>query len=305
MARAFLILTLSFLLVTIRRTSAHVAAGVYRPELPNDFTVVDQRKKLRIIHWFVGWGTNKDFDLAGLEAVASRGELPMITWEPGAGVPNDPAWTLRDAVLSGKNDAYIESWAQGMAAYCKPVLLRFAHEMHATSYPWGLGVNGNTAQDYVDAYRHVHDIFARYNAHNVRWVWNPNTMGTTLAATYIPTYASLYPGNAFVDWVGLDIYNTGTDVDWGAPFWRSFGEVLTEPYKALEAIAPIKPVILPEIGSVETGGSKAQWITDMFSQLPAGFPGVRSVVWFDVDKEAHWELDSSASALAAWEACIH
>ena len=93
------------------------------------------------------------------------------------------------------------------------------------SYPWALGVNGNTAAEYVAAWKHVHAIFVRNGATNVRWVWNPNTMGATTAATYLPLYWSLYPGDEYVDWLGLDIYNTGPSLDWGAPYWRTFPQV--------------------------------------------------------------------------------
>jgi hypothetical protein len=49
---------------------------------------------------------------------------------------------------------------QGMAAYGKPVLLRFAHEMHnQPSYSWAVGVNGNTASDYLAAWDYVHARF--------------------------------------------------------------------------------------------------------------------------------------------------
>ena len=89
------------------------------------------------------------------------------------------------------------------------MLLRFAHEMHDhPEYPWAVGNNGNTASDYVAAYRYVHAIFERFHADNVQWVWNPNTLGDAAPATYVATYQSVYPGDDVVDWIGLDIFNT-------------------------------------------------------------------------------------------------
>ncbi|HEU0167257.1 MAG TPA: glycosyl hydrolase [Chloroflexota bacterium] len=255
---------------------------------------------LGIVHWFVGWGTNKDLDLSALRSVSDRGAVPMITWEPAAGKPEDPTWTLRASVLSGANDQYITSWAQGLAAYGKPVLLRFAHEMHNTSYSWGLGVNGNTAADYVAAWRHVHDIFVQNGAANVKWVWNPNTMGDATTDAYLPIYSSLYPGDDVVDFVGLDVYNTGPDVDWGAPRWRSFSDILSAPYQAITQVSN-KPLILPEVGSAEDGGSKPDWIKDALSPQTLGaFPRLRAFVWFDDNKETQWSLTSSPGAWGAW-----
>jgi beta-mannanase len=283
-----------------------IGLGVYRPEFPNNLSVASSlenasSKKLPIIAWYALWGGWKSaFSASDLDAVSARGSMALITWEPWSGVSSDPAWTLRNAILSGSNDAYIDSWARGMAAFHQPVFLRFAHEMHNQTYPWAVGINGNTAADYVAAWKHVHDIFARYDTSNVKWIWNPNTLGDAPASTYLPIYQSLYPGDAYVDWLGLDIYNTGPNLNWGAPYWRSFSQVLTEPYKAITAMSH-KRLMLPEVASAETGGSKAAWITDMMqTQLPSVFPAVRALVWFDVKKEENWPLDSSSMALDAW-----
>jgi hypothetical protein len=286
------------------------AFGVYRPVFPNDLSAVDEYEgasgaRMDIVHWYALWGGWKSaFSRTDLETVARRGSLPMITWEPWAGRPDDPAWSLRDAILSGQHDVYIESWARGMAEYGGPVLLRFAHEMHHQSYPWAVGRNGNTAEEYVAAWRYIRDAFARHGAANIEWVWNPNTIGRADAAEYGPIYRALYPGDEYVDWVGLDIYNTGPALDWGAPAWRGFGEILAAPYDAITAITD-KPVLLPEVGSAESGGSKAAWIRDAIAvQLPSRFTRVRALIWFDLDKEERWALRSSPEAFEAWSGTV-
>ena len=63
-----------------------------------------------------------------------------------------------------------------------------------------------------------------------------------------------------------------------------------------------KPIMISEIASTEQGGSKAAWITDWFLRdLPAEYPRVRAVVWFDQDKEADWRFNSSPASLAAFK----
>lgn len=287
-----------------------VAIGTYRAPFPNDLRSVDDfeqesGQKLALISWYAYWGGwKRDFSRTDLDLVSARGAVPLITWEPWAGQSSDPAWTLRGAILSGANDAYIESWARGLAAYGKPVLLRFAHEMHHQTYPWAIGVNGNTAEEYVAAWKHVHGIFARHNATNVKWVWNPNTMGDTLASTYDPLYRSLYPGDAYVDWLGLDIYNTGPELNWGAPYWRTFTQAMTEPYSAITRISD-KPLLLGEVGSAETGGSKSDWLTSaLTNELQTNFPRVRAFVWFDINKEENWTVESSSVTRSAWVSAL-
>jgi hypothetical protein len=288
--------------------AAPVALGVYRPSLPDDLAGLAREERAMqhpysIIHWYALWGGWKSaFSRADLDAVSAHGSLPMITWEPWAGDQGspDPAWSLKAAILSGRSDAYITSWAQGMAAYGKPVLLRFAHEMHdQPGYPWAVGVNGNTSADYIAAWRYVRTIFQQAGATNVQWVWNPNTMAGTTTASYASIYSALYPGDDQVDYIGLDIYNTGPQLSWGSGTWQSFSQVLANPYAAITSVST-RPVLLPEVGSTEIGGSKAAWIQAALTTGLDQFPRVRGLIWFDVNKEQPWNLDSSAASLKAW-----
>jgi beta-mannanase len=283
-----------------------VALGLYQTVFPDDMSAVRDFSdrtghKLSIVHWYAIWGGWKSqFNSADFQAVNALGAIPMITWEPWTGAGPDPAWSLRAAILSGAHDDYIDNWARGLSAYGGPVLLRFAHEMtDQPHYPWAVGVNGNTAADYIAAWRYVRAIFARYPTSNVKWVWSPQMLGDQSEAAHEARFRSVYPGDDMVDWLGLDAYNTGPDLDWGTPRWRSFGEVLSTPYAAITAIAD-KPVMVAEVGSSENGGSKADWITSaLTTELPL-FPRVGALVWFDIAKEDAWELQSSPAAYAAW-----
>jgi hypothetical protein len=290
---------------------ATIALGLYRVAFPDDlFAIADTEaaagQHLAVVGWYALWGGWKaDFDAQGVRAVAAQGATPLITWEPWAGTFGDPAWTLRRAVLSGRHDTYIDSWARGLTQFGRPVLLRFAHEMHDhAGYPWAEGVNGNTAADYLASWRYVRQRFAVLGAHNVRWVWNPNTMGGATTEYHERAYTRLYPGDDEVDWVGLDIFNTGPNLDWGAPRWRSFDEVLAAPYAAIGRVSR-RALVLPEVGCAEAGGSKAEWIRRAFAdETLRRFPRIRALVWFDVDKEQPWQLQSSAESYAAWLAAL-
>jgi len=283
-----------------------VALGLYQTAFPDDMSAVRDfadrtGHKLSIVHWYAIWGGWKSqFSAADLQAVAAQGAIPMITWEPWTGSGPDPAWSLRAAILSGAHDDYVDAWARGLSAYGGPVLLRFAHEMtDQPRYPWAVGVNGNTASDYVEAWRHVRAIFARYPTSNVKWVWSPQMLGDASEAVHEARFRSVYPGDDQVDWLALDAYNTGPGLDWGAPRWRSLREVLSTPYAAITALSD-KPVLLAEVGSSENGGSKPAWITSALGTDLALFPRVRALVWFDIRKEDAWTLHSSPDSFAAW-----
>ena len=91
-------------------------------------------------------------------------------------------------------------------------------------------------------------------------MWNPNVRGAAPAAELEPIYRSLYPGDDAVDWIGLNVYNTGPVLDWGAPAWRPFDDILQEPYRAITAVSG-KPLVLGEVGSTEVGAIRPRGST--------------------------------------------
>ncbi|WP_354700849.1 hypothetical protein DSM112329_01141 [Paraconexibacter sp. AEG42_29] len=246
-----------------------------------------------IVQWFADWAHAPRPDLAQLRAIAARGSVPQISWEPwdySKGLNTaQPEFRLR-AISAGRHDAHIRTWARALRSYRGPVLLRFAHEMNGTWYPWGQSSNGNRRGDYRDAWRHVHAIFAAEGATNVRWVWSPVAR---------PLDSLDYPGDDVVDEVGLSGFNGGTALPWTG--WRSFESIFDRPLKQLHAVAPHKPVQISEVSSAEHGGDKARWILDMFAYLRR-HPGIRSVLWFDLRKQTDWRVASSRDAAAAFAA---
>ncbi len=234
---------------------------------------------------------------AKLAAVDARGATPLITWEPWAWGGGATQTAYRSSrITAGAHDAQIRQWGQALAAWGKPVLLRYGHEMNGDWYPWADGVNGNKPGDYAAAWRHVHTLVTAQGATNVRWVWSPNVPypGST-------PLTQLYPGDAYVDVVALDGYNWGSSQSWSS--WQSpdtlFGQGLAE----LRAIAPGTEIIIAETASAEQGGSKADWNTRLIAYLDAQ-PDVSAVVWFDHQKEADWRISSSAASASALAAAL-
>lgn len=229
-----------------------------------------------------------------LEAVRTRGAKTLLTWEPWTwgGGTNQPAYSL-DRITAGDFDPYIRKWGQDLASWGHPVMLRFGHEMNGNWYPWSEQVNSNGTGDYVNAWRHVHDVVAATGASNITWIWNPNVpyWGST-------PLTGLYPGETYVDAVALDGYNWGTSASWSS--WVSPSQLFNDGLAQLRKLAPGKPILIAETSSAEQGGSKADWNTSLVSYLSAQ-ADVTAVVWFHFDKETDWRINStttSAQALA-------
>ena len=125
------------------------------------------------------------------------------------------------------------------------------------------------------------------------WVWSPNGLypgGASLS--------SVYPGNPYVNWIGVDAYNWGTSVPHRGG-WRSPSAIFVPTLDALKRLAPSKPVMIAETGSAEQGGSKAIWITDLF-ELLQHYPEVKAVVWFNYNKGGtDWQITSSKASVQA------
>ncbi|WP_319803499.1 glycoside hydrolase family 26 protein [Planctomonas psychrotolerans] len=223
--------------------------------------------------------------------------MSLLTWEPwkwGGGV-DQPAFRS-DRIAAGDYDAHISEWGTALAAWGKPVMLRYGHEMNGNWYPWADGVNDNTPGDYVAAYRHVHDLVEAAGATNVEWVWSPN-----IPDWGFPTIDGLYPGDGYVDIVALDGYNWGTTATWST--WTAPDALFGEGLRQLRALAPEKPILIAETASTDVGGSKVEWIRQLIDYLSAQ-PDVIGVVWFNQSKELDWRIESSGASTAAFRGAL-
>jgi beta-mannanase len=166
--------------------------------------------------------------------------------------------------------------------------------MNGNWYPWCGHANGNSPEDYVTAWRYIHDLFGSAGVMNVEWVWCPYVISVSKLTTF-PDY---FPGDEYIDWLGLDGYNWGTSRP-GAT-WQEFPELFGEAYRTVTALS-VKPVMIAEVGCTDCGGSKADWIMNAYHHALAGFPRLRAVVWFNLDKECDWRVQSSAESLTAFQ----
>jgi hypothetical protein len=227
-----------------------------------------------------------------LAAIAERGAIPYLTWEPwgwrrGA---SQPTYRL-SRISDGAFDPYLTRSAEVLADWGKPILLRFGHEMNGGWYPWSEAANRNRPGDYVRAWNHIQDLFATVGADNVIWVWSPNVQFTGS----LPLLG-LYPGNHRVDVIAVDGYNFGTSQSWSE--WVDPDELFDPTFATLRALAPEVPLMLGEVASSELGGDKAAWIDDLFTWMRAQ-DDLEAFVWFDLDKGTDWRLTSSLDAAAA------
>jgi beta-mannanase len=243
-----------------------------------------------------------DFPAAEMERIRDHGSIPFFSWasQSTPAKLDQPNFQLAD-VIAGTYDGYIREWAEAARDWGHPFFLRFNWEMNGGWFAWQEGVNGNQPGESVAAWRHVHDIFTSVGATNATWVWCPNVdpFGK------LTDLASLYPGDAYVDWTGLDGYNWGTNPA-SPKGWMSFDELFEATYdEIVEGIAPSKPMIIGETGSTESGGDKAAWIADALRSARTEYPQLRGLLWFEkYDDGMDWPIETSSAAARAFAAGI-
>ncbi|MHC1780620.1 MAG: glycoside hydrolase family 26 protein [Bacteroidales bacterium] len=257
-------------------------AETYEPVIQLEDTL---KTKFPLIQIYTAWGSKRDqvFPFLRVQAIYDLGSIPMVTWEPWLNDfdgekygwvkdNSDPNKGGLKAIVKGEFDNYIDNWAGAAARFSHPVFLRFGHEMNDPyRYPWG--PQNNDPKDFIDAWRHIRDRFKAAGANNVVWVWSPH-----------PGYLDFdhyYPGNEYVDWIGLTALNYGTVATWSR--WWSFKEIINESYTILSEYG--KPIMICELGSLNVGGDRAQWFGDALSLIKNKYTAVKSLLFFHVGSD--------------------
>ncbi len=247
-----------------------------------------------------GWAVHK-FSRTPFDRVVNRGMLPILGWEPWDYRAESQVDVQRGSqskyrlarIVAGDFDSYISSWAQGIKDLGYPVGIRFAHEMNGYWYPWCEQANGNRRGEYVAAWRHVHDLFHQAGADNVIWIWSPN-----VSYTNSTPLAGLYPGDGYVDWVGLSGYYGTT----GLEEYRTFEQIFMPTVNEIRAFTK-RPIVLTEVAATDTAGRKAEWVRDLLKTLPR-HPDIIGFIWYESVKETDWRIAVSAAASSAFAAGV-
>jgi len=245
-------------------------------------------KNLAVNSIYIDWNTS--FPATDCDTINTYGGVPMLTWEPYLNTTNS-----LDAISNGTYDTYITTFAQAAKTWGSLIYLRFGHEMNGNWYPWDGAHNGTTSgpAKYIAAWKHIHAIFTQAGATNVKWVWCPNHSSTPDESWN--SAVNYYPGESYVDWIGLDGYN------WGQGDWKTFGQIFGTAYSTFSTYS--KPLMIAEFACAEEAG-KANWSTSSFSTIESNYPNIKMVVWFNTNKERDWRISSTASAETAYKSAI-
>jgi glycosyl hydrolase family 26 len=202
----------------------------------------------------------------------------------------DPTYASVAAIAAGSYDGYLRAYAASVAAFGRPVVIGFGHEMNASWYPWGY--HHVPPATFVAAWRHIVTLFRDQGAGNVTWLW---TVNADLAAT--GPLADWWPGTRYVTWVGVDGY-----------YYRprdTFASVFAPTLRQVRGLTG-KPVLLSETAVGPAAGQPAK-IGNLFAGMRRS--GVLGLVWFDNAQHdgiyhQDWRIEDHPAAVAAFRAGV-
>ncbi len=215
--------------------------------------------------------------------VGAKGKTLLLFWESSFGY---------DAILNGSKDAAIRKYAQDAKTYGFPIILAPFHEMNGDWSAWAGTLNNNTPAKFISAWRHIYDLYKEAGATNVKFALVYNR--TSVPDITGNQFEDYYPGDAYVDYVGVDGFNFGNP-------WVNFNAVFDVPLKKVAIYN--KPIYIFSMGSVP-GPLKAEWIKDGLGVQIYNYP-VEGWVWFHQDGyDGNWLVNSDPASLAAFKSVI-
>ncbi len=215
---------------------------------------------------YVSYG--QKFPLKWIERCKAANVIPHIAWEP-------------TDIKAVRDDAYLRGWAKAARATDWPLFIRFAGEMNGFWTPY----SKNPAL-YKEKFRLVHRVF-RETAPLAATIW-------CVGAIPVDTIPLYYPGDDGCDWVGVNLYSV--------PFYDNNPQrpaLLDNPTTLLEPIyklyAQRKPIAICEYAASHRAAADRKLREDfaidkmaqMYSALPALFPRVKMINWFDANNLVH------------------
>lgn len=250
---------------------------------------------------YIRWG--EDIQQGTADQAKYLNGILQVSWEPPA--------DMKQIKYSD-----VSNFAKKLKDLGIPVFLRFACEMNLTSTQWG----STTPTVYKEKFRLIADTMHK-EAPNVAVVWAPN---------YVPveTIDSFYPGDSYVDWVGINGYTDRYFI--GDPnssqlmqdiYYQGYYANPLDRFKYIyDKYSSKKPIFIAETGvqnySINTNENFEDWagnnIKRLYGYLPLIYPRIKAIFYFNVDSslapglglKQNYSLSKSEKVLSSYVQAI-
>jgi Glycosyl hydrolase family 26 len=255
--------------------------GVDEPDAPGSYAGTDRfahaiGRQPNIAMYYESW--LGQFHLGFATSAARRGATPLVQISTGS--------TSLASIASGRYDSYWRSYANNVKRFGKQVILSLDHEMNGYWYFWGY--KRTSPASFVAAWQHVVRIFRQQGVTNATWLWTVNV--TDALDNHIRKPTAWWPGDSYVDWVGVDGYYYG----YSETFASLFGPTIADVRELTH-----RPILIAETGATLAAGQPAK-IADLFAGIRRF--GLLGFVLFDqngvVQNVQTWRISSRAAYAA-------
>lgn len=277
-------------------------SGLNGGNTPKDTALLESQigRTLALHMYYQAWATNWGNRSAADDF--NNGRVPIDSWNcgaPDAVVAATPNPSPSPFATPDPYDAEITLKAQEVKAYAWPVFIRFFWDMNTpdnnltrqgcygqlTDLPHGYF----SGKNFVAAWIKIHDIFEQVGATNAVFVWSVNSQGVNPLNPDQSVDENYYPGDKYVDWVGIDAYDTNNG---------SFSQTFQSTYNNLATLH--KPIMITETGALP--GQQTSFFQEAVPAMQSQFPLVRGLVYYDsiyydspgFNQNQDWRITSNA-----------
>ncbi len=256
-------------------------------------------RKLEVVRVFETWSS--PFPDSFHNWLRDGGRTPILSIKPIRSNGSRVTWpTIANALPGSQVDNEIRSWARRIRDWGGPIYVTLHHE------PESSGTSYGTQANFIAAWRHWVDVFREEGVVNARFMWIMTDYSFFVPSSDRRQAVKWFPGDAWVDAMGIDAYNWATCRPNIYNPWRSL-EYIVEPFRQFGLQHPTIPLWLTEWGSWEdpaVSGRKGQWFDAaraLFArpshQQFAGISYFNSPHPSSSFPDCDWWIDTSASSL--------
>ncbi len=234
-------------------------------------------KRISVVTWFASayengrmtsWRQNYSYSMDRVKRLGALSLIKFSTQDYAFNSTHKMAG-LKE-IAAGTWDNYFIEAARTVRDFKSPIFISIDHEMNGNWYPYSQAYPGSntSAADFVAAWRRIVTVFRAQGANNAAFVWSPNVPNIGEIG-----YGSYYPGDSFVDWVGISFYS---------------GNNMSDMDEIYQQLAPRKPFFITEWA---TGTEKnrynsmfpgeVEWVRQFFAALETRYPRVKAISWFN------------------------
>ena len=259
-------------------------------------------KKVTWVYFSNNWYSSRKFPMETATWIHDAGSIPYIRLMLRSASKLDdsePLYTLQN-IIDGKFDKDLQAWCEDARGFGYHLLVEYGTEVNSDSFPWSGVLNGGGVMDgygdptvpdgperFQDAYRHIVQICRDAGAVNITWVFHVDTQN--YPDTVWNKIKFYYPGDDWVDWIGVSAYGTYTPT---SSYFSTFQPHMDQTYAQIITFAPEKPVIVAEFGSSKNNPFVDQvwWAKDALTVLTS--QQYKNLIGFSWWNEA-WQNDSN------------